>query len=194
MLYPARWKKITVDQSKVLKNWLYRTIDCSVFWGATRCIEITSLLELLCLCILLSSKAGISSAPNGAEGRTQVRAHSTQPPPRINRSSVTLLKTSNTGSASSINVNRNVRRNATNATSDRGLSKAFQRLSVNDKRGGKRWVPFPFFPDKKFSNASMITLMVTLLHGNKASQPIYIKDSMEVTINGKFYTMGPRSN
>ena len=27
MLYPARWKKITVDQSKVLK------IDCSVFFG-----------------------------------------------------------------------------------------------------------------------------------------------------------------
>ena len=31
MLYPARWKKITVDQSKVLKNWLFR-----FFWGATR--------------------------------------------------------------------------------------------------------------------------------------------------------------
>ena len=30
MLYPARWKKITVDQSKVLK------IDCSGFFGATR--------------------------------------------------------------------------------------------------------------------------------------------------------------
>ena len=30
MLYPARWKKITVDQSKVLKNWLFR------FFGATR--------------------------------------------------------------------------------------------------------------------------------------------------------------
>ena len=30
MLYPARWKKITVDQSKVLKNRLFR------FWGATR--------------------------------------------------------------------------------------------------------------------------------------------------------------
>ena len=27
MLYPARWKKITVDQSKVLKNWLFW-----VFW------------------------------------------------------------------------------------------------------------------------------------------------------------------
>ena len=33
MLYPARWKKITVDQSKVLKNLRY--IDCSVF-GATQ--------------------------------------------------------------------------------------------------------------------------------------------------------------
>ena len=30
MLYPARWKKITVDQSKVLKNLLFR-----YFW-ATR--------------------------------------------------------------------------------------------------------------------------------------------------------------
>ena len=30
MLYPARSKKITVDQNKVLK------IDCFVFWGATR--------------------------------------------------------------------------------------------------------------------------------------------------------------
>ena len=30
MLYPARWKKITVDQSKVLKNRLFR------FFGATR--------------------------------------------------------------------------------------------------------------------------------------------------------------
>ena len=30
MLYPARWKKITVDQSKVLKNRLFR------FLGATR--------------------------------------------------------------------------------------------------------------------------------------------------------------
>ena len=29
MLYPARWKEITVDQSKILKQ-----IDCSVFfWG-----------------------------------------------------------------------------------------------------------------------------------------------------------------
>ena len=36
MLYPAKWKKITVDQSKVLKNWLFR------FWGATRyiCMEV----------------------------------------------------------------------------------------------------------------------------------------------------------
>ena len=33
MLYPARWKKITVDQSKVLKNWLYRLFR---FGGATR--------------------------------------------------------------------------------------------------------------------------------------------------------------
>ena len=24
MFYPARWKKITVDQSKVLENWLFR--------------------------------------------------------------------------------------------------------------------------------------------------------------------------
>ena len=31
MLYPARWKKITVDQSKVLKNWLYRLFR--VFFG-----------------------------------------------------------------------------------------------------------------------------------------------------------------
>ena len=30
MLIPARWKKITVDQSKVLKSQLFR------FWGATR--------------------------------------------------------------------------------------------------------------------------------------------------------------
>ena len=30
MLYPARWKRITVDQSKVLKNLLFR------FLGATR--------------------------------------------------------------------------------------------------------------------------------------------------------------
>ena len=30
MLYPARWKKITVDQSKVLKNLLFH------FFGATR--------------------------------------------------------------------------------------------------------------------------------------------------------------
>ena len=30
MLYPARWKKITVDQSKVLKNQLFR------FFWATR--------------------------------------------------------------------------------------------------------------------------------------------------------------
>ena len=33
MLYPANWKKITVDQSKVLKNRLYRLFR---FWGATR--------------------------------------------------------------------------------------------------------------------------------------------------------------
>ena len=32
MLYPARWRKITVDQSKVLKNQLYRLFR---FWGAT---------------------------------------------------------------------------------------------------------------------------------------------------------------
>ena len=31
MLYPAKWKRITVDQSKFLKNWLFR-----FFWGATR--------------------------------------------------------------------------------------------------------------------------------------------------------------
>ena len=31
--YPTRWKKITVDQSKVLKNRLYRLFR---FWGATR--------------------------------------------------------------------------------------------------------------------------------------------------------------
>ena len=33
MFYPARWKKITVDQSKVLKNWLYRLFR--LYW-ATR--------------------------------------------------------------------------------------------------------------------------------------------------------------
>ena len=33
MFYPARWKEITVDQSKVLKNWLYR-LFC--FFWATR--------------------------------------------------------------------------------------------------------------------------------------------------------------
>ena len=33
MLYPTSWKKITVDQSKVLKNRLYRLFR---FWGATR--------------------------------------------------------------------------------------------------------------------------------------------------------------
>ena len=33
MLYPARWKKITVDQSKVLKNWVYRLFR---FLWATR--------------------------------------------------------------------------------------------------------------------------------------------------------------
>ena len=33
MLYPVRWKKITVDQSKVLKNLLYRLFR---FLGAIR--------------------------------------------------------------------------------------------------------------------------------------------------------------
>ena len=33
MFYPARWKKITVDQSKVLKNWLHRLFR---FLWATR--------------------------------------------------------------------------------------------------------------------------------------------------------------
>ena len=33
MIYPARWKRITVDQSKVLKKF-----DCSYFLGATQYI------------------------------------------------------------------------------------------------------------------------------------------------------------
>ena len=37
MLYPARWKKITVDQSKVLKNLLFRV------FGATRYIHLTTI-------------------------------------------------------------------------------------------------------------------------------------------------------
>ena len=36
MFYPARWKKITVDQSKVLKNRLYRLFR---FYWATRYIS-----------------------------------------------------------------------------------------------------------------------------------------------------------
>ena len=38
MFYPARWKKITVDQSKVLENRLYRLFR---FYWATRYIIIT---------------------------------------------------------------------------------------------------------------------------------------------------------
>ena len=38
MLYPAKWK--TVDQSKVLKNWLFR------FWGATQYIYLSIFLTI----------------------------------------------------------------------------------------------------------------------------------------------------
>ena len=41
MLYPARWKGITVDQSKVLKNWLF------LFWGATRYLELVIIIIII---------------------------------------------------------------------------------------------------------------------------------------------------
>ena len=32
LLYPARWKKITIDQSKVLKNRLFRFLGATHQW------------------------------------------------------------------------------------------------------------------------------------------------------------------
>ncbi|XP_072172130.1 NAD-dependent protein deacetylase sirtuin-2-like [Diadema setosum] len=83
-------------------------------------------------------RAGISSAPNSTGGRIRVRVHSTLPPPGLpNQTSLAARKSTSSSSASSVNVNRNILRTVGNASSARGLNKAFQKLSIDDKKNAK---------------------------------------------------------
>ena len=60
MLYPARCKRITVDQSKVLKKWLFR------FFGATRYSPSEKTLDKSNLQAASFSNSLIESASNSA--------------------------------------------------------------------------------------------------------------------------------
>ena len=76
MFYPARWKKITVDQSKVLKNRLYRLFRFFVW--ATRYSRLS-----------LQTAGLLSRAPRARSGATHFHARATRarsgapPPPPV---------------------------------------------------------------------------------------------------------------